>query len=57
MDQHELDAIERRAQSGDLSHAKDDVLRLVEEVRTLQGFVDQAGAEAAKEVLRNPPIP
>jgi hypothetical protein len=57
MTEDELDEIESRCQRGDLSRAKQDMDRLIEEIRTLKGFIDQAGAEAAKEVLRNPPIP
>jgi hypothetical protein len=55
MEEDELNDLESRAQRGSVTPAE--VRRLIEEVRTLRGYIDQAGAEAAKEVLRNPPIP
>jgi hypothetical protein len=57
VNEEDLKAIERRIEAGDTSRAAEDVKTLLAEVRSLKGFIDQANAGAAREVLRNPPLP
>jgi hypothetical protein len=57
VNEEELKAIERRLETGDTSRAAEDVKKLLAEVRSLRGFIEQANAGAAREVLRDPPLP
>ena len=53
----ELDAIEARSNAGDDSRIHEDLRMLIEEVRTLRGFVAHAEEVIVQEVVKNPPVP
>ncbi len=57
MSESELDEIEARLSAGDDSRLRDDLRRLIEEVRTLRGYVTHAEESAVHELVKNPPLP
>ncbi len=57
MSESELDEIEARLNAGDDSRIRDDLRRLIEEVRTLRGYVNHAEESAVHELVKNPPLP
>ena len=53
----ELNEIEGRLQAGDHSRLREDVRKLIEEVRTLRGYVQHAEETIVQEVLKSAPLP
>lgn len=49
----ELDEIEARLQAGDDSRLRDDLRKLLEEVRTLRGYVLHAEETIVQEVVKS----
>ena len=57
MTETELDEIEARLNARDDSRIHEDLRKLIEEVRTLRGFVTHAEQAIVQEFVKNPPIP
>lgn len=57
MSESELDEIEARLNAGDDSRIRDDLRRLIEEVRMLRGCVNHAEEAMVRELVKNPPLP
>ncbi len=57
MSESELDEIEARLIARDESRIRDDLRRLIEEVRTLRGYVSHAEESMVHELVKNPPLP
>jgi hypothetical protein len=57
MTEAELDEIEARLKAGDTSRRHEDLKKLIEEVRTLRGFITHAEEAIVQEVVKNPPLP
>ncbi len=57
MSESELDEIEARLNAGDDSQIREDIRKLIEEVRTLRGYVNHAEEAMVHELVKNPPLP